>query len=138
MIGIVIAAHQNLGPALCQAAERIVGPMSQVEAISLSYDEPPEKARKRLEDALRRLDTGDGVLILTDMFGGTPTNMSLSFLDVGRREVLTGVNLPMVLKAHTARAELPLAELALFLKDYGAQNIVLASEIWKSRPPTPA
>ncbi|MBE0618289.1 MAG: hypothetical protein IH608_10235, partial [Proteobacteria bacterium] len=103
MIGILIAAHQDLGPALCRAAQGIVGPLAQVEAISLRYDEPPADGRKRIEAALRRLDTGEGVLILTDMFGGTPTNMSLPFLEAGRVEVLTGVNLPMLVKAQSAR-----------------------------------
>ncbi len=73
-------------------------------------------------------------MVLTDMFGGTPTNMSLPFLAEGRVEVLTGVNLPMLLKAETARREMSLKELAAHLKDYGARNIVLASEVWNARP----
>lgn len=134
MIGILVAAHQDLGPALCRAAEGIVGPMERVEPISLSYDEPPAEGRRRIEEALGRLQAGSGVLILTDMFGGTPTNMSLPFLEPGRVEVLTGVNLPMLVKAHTARTEFPLSDLAVFLKGYGARNIALASEIWNARP----
>jgi len=137
MIGILIAAHQDLGPALCRAAQGIVGPLEQLEAISLSYDEPPAEGRKRIEAALRRLETGEGVLILTDMFGGTPTNMSLPFLEVGRVEVLTGVNLPMVVKAQSARAEMGLQELAPFLREYAARNIALASELWNARPASP-
>jgi len=134
LIGILIAAHQDLGPALRRAAEGIVGPMEQVETITLQYAEAPAEGRKRIEQALKRLDAGTGVLILTDMFGGTPTNMSLPFLEVGRVEVLTGVNLPMVLKAHSAREEMSLGELAVFLRDYGARNITLASELWNARP----
>lgn len=134
MIGILIAAHQDLGPALCRAAEGIVGPMEQVESITLQYAEAPAEARKRVEQALKRLNQGSGVLILTDMFGGTPTNMSLPFLEPDRVEVLAGVNLPMVLKAQSARADMPLGELARFLREYGARNITLASELWNARP----
>ncbi len=134
MIGILVAAHQDLGPALCRAAEGIVGPMEGVESISLSYDEAPAVGRRRIEEALDRLQTGSGVLILTDMFGGTPTNMCLPFLEQGRVEVLTGVNLPMLVKAHSSRGELSLSELAAFLKGYGGRNIALASEIWNARP----
>ena len=138
MIGILIAAHGNMGPALQRAAEGIVGPMEKVEAICIGHSEPPAEARNQLEQAIQRLDSGDGVLILTDMFGGTPTNLALPFLEQGRVEVLTGVNLPMVIKAESARFEMELDELASALRDYGARNIVLASEIWNPRPPPPA
>ncbi|MHB8766176.1 MAG: PTS sugar transporter subunit IIA [Deferrisomatales bacterium] len=134
MVGILIAAHQDLAQALRRAAEGILGPLTQVEAITLGYDEAPAEARKRMEQAARRVGAEDGVLILTDMFGGTPTNMCLALLEAGRVEVLAGVNLPMVLKAATARQEMALAELAVFLKDYGARNITLASELWNARP----
>lgn len=134
MVGILIAAHQNLGAAFVEAAEGIVGPMEGVASVSLRYDEPPQDVQRRLEKSLRKLDCGEGLLILTDMFGGTPTNISLPFLMEGKLEILTGVNLPMVLKAHAARQDMTLSELAVFLRDYGARNIVLASEVWKARP----
>jgi PTS system mannose-specific IIA component len=134
MIGIVLAAHQDLGPALLRAAEGILGPIEGVLALSLNYEEDPAEARKGLEEALQKLGGGDGILILTDMFGGTPTNMALPFLDEGKVEVLTGVNLPMLLKAHSARPGATLKGLAAELKEYGARNIVLASEIWNARP----
>jgi PTS system mannose-specific IIA component len=133
VIGLLVAAHQNLGEALLRAAEGIVGPVEGAAALSLTYDEDPEKARARFEEAVRRLDDGSGVLILTDMFGGTPTNMSLPFLEEGKVEVLTGVNLPVLIKAQTARQELAVGELAAYLKEYGCRNIVLASEIWKTK-----
>lgn len=134
LIGIVVAAHQDVGPALLRAAEGIAGPMEQVAALSLNYDEDTARARERIEEAIRRLDSGAGVLVMTDMFGGTPTNLSLPFLSPGRVEVVTGINLPMLLKAQTARRELPLAELGSFLKDYGAKNIIVAGEVWNTRP----
>lgn len=134
MIGIVIAAHQDLGPALLRAAEGILGSIEATVALSLNYDEDPAVARKALEEAFRNLDVGEGVLVLTDMFGGTPTNMALPFLEEGKVEVLTGVNLPMLLKAQSARRESTLRELAVQLKEYAAKNIVLASEMWNARP----
>ncbi len=134
MIGILIAAHNDMGPALRRAAEGIVGRMERVEAVSLGYAEPVAVARDRIAKALDHLDDGGGVLILTDMFGGTPTNVSLEFLESGRVEVLTGVNLPMVIKAQAVRDMMVLTDLALFLRDYGARNIVLASETCENRP----
>ena len=133
MITILIAAHRDLGPAMLRAAEGVVGPMPAVEAVALGPDIPPERVAERLAALVGGLAEGDGVLVLTDMFGGTPTNQSLPFLQAGRVEVLTGVNLPMVLKAHTARDDMELGELASFLRDYGCRNVVLASEIWGGR-----
>jgi PTS system mannose-specific IIA component len=135
MIGILVAAHGDVGPAFCRAAAGIVGPMEKVEARALAYGEAPADARTRIAEALARLDDGDGVLVLTDMLGGTPTNVSLLFLQAGRVEVLSGMNLPMLIKAQGVRAEMGLSELARFLRDYGSRNIVLASEIWAGGPP---
>jgi PTS system mannose-specific IIA component len=129
VIGIIVAAHQDLGPALLQAAQGIVGVMERAEALSLSYEEDPETARARFAEVLDRVGKGGEVLILTDMFGGTPTNMSLPFLEEGKIEVVTGINLPMLLKAQTARRELGLKELAAFLREYGARNIIVAGEV---------
>ncbi len=134
MIGIVVVAHQDLGEAFVRAAEGVVGPMPRVAWMGLRYDETTEQARERLARAIAGVDSGDGVLVLTDMFGGTPTNLSLPFLRAGRVEVLAGVNLPILLKAHGARDEMDLASLASFLRDYGQRNIVLASDIWNARP----
>ena len=133
MVTILIAAHRDLGLALLRAAEGVVGPMPAVEAVALGPDSPPERVAERLAALTGSLGEGDGLLVLTDMFGGTPTNQSLPFLQAGRVEVLTGVNLPMVLKAHTARDEMEVGELALFLRDYGCRNVVLASELWGGR-----
>jgi len=133
LITILIAAHRDLGPALLRAAEGVVGPMPAVEAVEMGPEIPPERVAERLSALAAGLGEGDGVLVLTDMFGGTPTNQSLPLLQPGRVEVLTGVNLPIVLKAHTARDEMDVGELASFLRDYGCRNVVLASEIWGGR-----
>ncbi|NOY46228.1 MAG: hypothetical protein GXP50_12380 [Deltaproteobacteria bacterium] len=134
MIGIVVVAHQDLAEALVRAAEGIAGPLPGVYAVALSYQDPTDAARRRLEKVVRRADTGEGVLVLTDMFGGTPTNLSLPFLEPGRVEVLTGVNLPVLLKAHSARADTDVAGLARQLREYGLRSFVLASELWNARP----
>jgi len=133
MIGIVIAAHKRLGSELLAAAEGIVGPLEAVESVEFSYEESPEEAVDRLYAAVTRVDGGRGVLVFTDMFGGTPTNRSLALLKRSTVEIIAGVNLPMLLKAHTARMGMPLRELTEFLRDYGARNIVVASDFFSCR-----
>ena len=85
--------------------------------------------RARILEAIQGVDQGEGVLILTDMFGGTPSNVALSFLSEHRIEVVTGVNLPMLIKLGSLQEEKPLEELAVFIKDYGQRNISVASEV---------
>lgn len=111
-----------------------MGPLEAAEALTLGYEEPPAEAQRRVDAAVLRLGAEEGVLVLTDMFGGTPANLCLTLLERGRVEVLTGVNLPMVLKAATARRELALPALAALLKEYGGKNIVLASELLGAKP----
>ena len=89
----------------------------------------PADQRRAIADALGKVDQGEGVLVLTDMFGGTPSNIALSFLDERRVEVVTGMNLPMLIKLATLVEEKPLEELAVFIKGYGQRNISVASEI---------
>jgi PTS system mannose-specific IIA component len=88
-----------------------------------------EEIKKEISSSIKKLDRGQGVLILTDLFGGTPSNISLSFLKEGKLEVVTGVNLPMLLKLYDKRHEMNLAEFALYIKEYGRKNIYLASEV---------
>jgi PTS system mannose-specific IIA component len=128
MIGIVVATHQKFGEELIRAAEGIVGPMEQVEAVSFHYEESPDVIRQRLMDAVERVDAGQGVLIFTDMFGGTPTNLSLPLMRRSDLDILAGVNLPMLLKAQSARKEMDITKLSAFIRDYGIQNIVIASD----------
>lgn len=133
MIGIVIAAHKKMGTEILNAAVGIIGPLENVESVEFGYDESPEEAVDRLYEAVKRVDDGSGVLVLTDMFGGTPTNRSLALLKRSSIEIIAGVNLPMVLKAHTARMGMGLRELTEFLRDYGARNIVVASDFFSCR-----
>ncbi len=131
MLGIVIITHLKLGEELLAVAELIVGKLKQFQAVSINPTEGVEEIREKISEAIRRVDKGKGILILTDMFGGTPSNISLSFLEEGKIEVITGVNLPMLLKLSTYEGEKDLTGLAKFIKTYGQKNINLASEILK-------
>jgi len=132
MIGIVIVTHKHLGDALIEAAEFILGdrPVS-VESISIDLHQEAEKLRSNIADTIKKVDQKDGVLILTDMFGGTPSNLSYSFLEEGRVEVLSGVNLPILIKALNLRKDAELNKLAVCLESAGKKSISLASGILK-------
>jgi len=129
MAGVLVVAHCNMAKELINAAEMIVGKMENVEALSIDPNEEVERIRKGIQAALKRVNDGTGVLILTDMFGGTPSNISLSFLEDDKVEVVTGANLPMLIKIGTMTDKLLLKELASMIRDYGRKNINLATEI---------
>lgn len=129
MIGILITTHGNLGSELIKAAELIKGKLEGVIHVSVDQEKGMEEIKKEISTAIKKLDKGKGVLILTDLFGGTPSNISLSFLKEGKLEVVTGVNLPMLLKVYEKRQEMNLKEFAFYIKDYGIKNIYLASEV---------
>jgi mannose PTS system EIIA component len=135
MLGLVVATHGRLAEEMLRTAESIVGKLEQCEAVSLGAGTTSmEDARASLAAAIERLDTGEGVLVLTDMFGGTPANLALTFLDDEKVEVVTGVNLPMLLKLATARAEsLALPAAAELITGYGQKNITLASQLLRTR-----
>ena len=133
MVGIVIATHGNLAEQLLTTATAIVGDAKQVDTLSITANEDVDNIRKNLSDAIQKVDTGDGVLILTDMFGGTPSNISLSFLNEKKVEVLTGVNLPMLVKLISMTERDDLYALSKQIEIYGKNNIYLASEILKNR-----
>jgi PTS system mannose-specific IIA component len=140
MIGIVVVTHGDLGTELLRTAQEIVGKFPSVEAVSVQASEQIDKARKKIEASLQRVSDGSGVLILTDLFGGTPSNLVLSYLEAGRLEVVTGVNLPMLMKLPSLREERDLRTLADSLAKYGQRNILVASEFlakqWKPVTPT--
>jgi mannose PTS system EIIA component len=129
MIGVLITTHGNLGIEMIKAAEMIRGTFKGVAHVAVDQDKGVEDIKKEISAAIKKLDQGQGVLILTDLFGGTPSNLSLSFLKKGKVEVITGVNLPMLLKLGEAQDGRSLEEFANVLKDYGIKNISLASEI---------
>ena len=129
MIGVIITTHGNLGSELIKAAELIKGKLEGVSYISVDQTNGMEEIKKEISSSIKKLEQGQGVLILTDLFGGTPSNISLSFLKEGKLEVVTGVNLPMLLKLYDKRQEMNLQDFALYIKDYGKKNIYLASEV---------
>jgi len=129
MIGLIIVTHADLAQGFLNAAFMIVGPQERAMALCTRRDDQLETMEfelKKMAAAVGR--DGDGVLVLTDMFGGTPTNISLSLLAAGQVEVLTGVSLPMVIKFFSQREKVPLSELATMLKVYAQQGVVLVSE----------
>jgi PTS system mannose-specific IIA component len=129
MVGLVIATHSRLGEEFIRACEMIVGPLRNARAVGISKEDSVDHIRAGIFRAIEDVGgDGDGVIIMTDMFGGTPANIGLSFLEPLRIEVLTGVNLPMVLKFFNTQEGLSLAEFAAMLKAYGQQSISLASE----------
>ena len=128
-VGVVIVTHYGLADEFLQAQRLIIPDGPDFVAVSLDPSQSVEEMRERIGAGLKAAEQGDGVLILTDMFGGTPSNMCLSFLDDHRVEVVTGINLPMLIKLATLREEKPLEELATFIKEYGQRNISVASEL---------
>ena len=132
MVGILIVTHSGLGEALIGTAEAILEePLSGTTAVSVDLSQSADKLRDKVKAGIKAVDNGKGVLILTDMFGGTPSNLSLSFLEEGRIEVLTGVNLPVVIRAAKMRREKGLDELSASLQTYGKKSISLASNVLK-------
>lgn len=134
MIGLLLISHGQLGRVLLETAAEIVGPFERAEAISVSRRDRLSDVEARIEGAIERLDDGHGVLVLADMFGGTAANVALRLVGQRPVEVVTGCNLPMLLKVSTAR---PLADglgaLAQLIKFYGQRNVLLASEMLKER-----
>ena len=132
MIGILIVTHCNLGDALIEAAEFITGSVPEaVRAVSIDLKIDAEVLRKKISDGIKSVNNNKGVIIMTDMFGGTPSNLSYSFLDEGRVEVLSGVNLPILIKALNSREKMNLEEMADSLETYGKRSISLGSGILK-------
>lgn len=132
MIGILVVTHCQLGDALLETAEFILGERPQaMVAVSIDLKENADKLRNKIADAIKQLKSDKGILILTDMFGGTPSNLSYSFLEEGRVEVISGVNLPVLIRAATARNKHGLPELAANLEAFGKKSISLASGILK-------
>jgi PTS system mannose-specific IIA component len=129
MIGLVVATHGNLGSELLNSAQMIIGPVMNARAVSITPDSSMEAIRDTLAEAVAEVGKDDhGVIIITDMFGGTPANVSMTFLEPQSVEVMTGVNLPMILKFFNSQETIGLDELAGILKSYGQQSIALASE----------
>ncbi len=132
-IGALVVTHGRLGTELLAATERIVGATPGLVAVSLDWDDPVAGAREKIEEAMAGLGCSGGILIFTDMFGGTPTNVCLPFLETGKVEIITGVNLPMLVKFTTLQfGDQQLAKVSHEVRDRGQSSIHVASEILTS------
>ena len=134
MVGGLIVTHGRLAIELLNAAEAIVGDVKNIAAVSIGWHDDVDIASAMVEKAISRVDTGSGVLVLTDMFGGTPTNIASTFLDEGSIEVVTGVNLPMLIKLTQLGADADLAAAARLVRESGQSNIYIASELLSPKP----
>ncbi len=130
MTGLVLVTHSGLAGALRTAAEMIVGSVDVCAAVEVSPSDRADEIMARVVEAVGSV-SADGAIIMTDLFGGTPSNMAMSFLKEGRVEVLTGVNLPMIIEFFAKRERLPLAELAAQLQNCGREGIIVAGDLLK-------
>jgi PTS system mannose-specific IIA component len=132
MIGIVVVTHSQLGDALIEATEFIIGSKPEaMVSVSIDLSEKAEVLRAKIAEGIKKVKSEEGILILTDMFGGTPSNLSYSFLEEGKIEVLSGVNLPIVIQAANTRGKSDLSTLAVQLEEFGKKSISLASGVLK-------
>ena len=129
MIGLVLVTHGGLAAELIAAMEHVVGPQTHVKAICIGPDDDMEKRRKEILAAAKAVNLGDGVVLLTDMFGGTPSNLAISVMDKVQGEVIAGVNLPMLIKLATIRRTEPLAVAIAAAQEAGKKYIKTASEL---------
>jgi mannose PTS system EIIA component len=132
MIGALVVTHGYLGRELVSAAEMIVGEISHIQFVSIGWHDDVNDTRKDIEKRLTEVESGNGVLILTDMFGGTPSNIALSFHDPGKVDVVTGVNLPMIIKIAGQKEGDSLENLARIVRDQGRSSIAMASDFLAS------
>lgn len=129
MIGLVVVSHGRLANELVAAMEHVVGKQKQIRAVSIGADDQMDKRRADIAAAVRAVDSGDGVIVLTDMFGGTPSNLSVALLEKGRVEVVAGVNLPMLIRLSEARREMGVDAAAEAARDAGRRYITIASTV---------
>ena len=129
MIGVVVVTHGQLATELVNAAEMIVGDLPQFTAVSIGWHDDVNDAREDIAQAMQRVRADQGVLLLTDMFGGTPSNLGMTFLETDRIEVITGVNLPMLIKLAGLRESSNLLAVAKEMRDHGRNAIWVASDL---------
>jgi PTS system mannose-specific IIA component len=133
LVGVVVVTHGRLAVELVNAAEAIVGDMAHVQAVSIGWHDDMEQARQEIGQAIARVATPAGTLVLTDMFGGTPSNLAVTFLVPDRVEVVTGVNLPMLLKLATLRRADTLREVARLVREHGQGAVWVASDLLQKK-----
>src|SRR5215216_6829199 len=135
MIGVVLVTHGHLATELLNAAETIVGDLPRFAAVSIGWHEDTQDAREEIAQAIGRVQQGDGVLILTDMFGGTPSNLAMTFLGQDKVEVITGVNLPVVIKLASLSDQASLLDAARDMREHGRNAIWVASDLLREKKP---
>ncbi|MFA5950294.1 MAG: PTS sugar transporter subunit IIA [Hyphomicrobium sp.] len=128
MIGLVIVTHGGLAVEFRAALEHIVGPQTQLETVSIGPEDDMAARRNEILDAVHRADSGSGVIILTDMFGGTPSNLAISVMDEAKVEIIAGINLPILVKLAGLRGEVPLEQAVLLAREAGRKYIKVASQ----------
>jgi PTS system mannose-specific IIA component len=128
MVGMVVVGHGRLAEEMVQTLESVLGHIEAIEAVATNYRDTAEEVRGRIEEAVRRVDRGTGVIILTDMLGDTPTNQSVALAREIGAEVVAGVNMPILIKLTTSRGEMDARSLARFIQRYGQEHIFWATE----------
>ncbi|BBU60694.1 MULTISPECIES: PTS sugar transporter subunit IIA [Methylosinus] len=133
MIGMVLVTHGHLATEFRAALEHVVGPQKQLVSISIGPEDDMERRRRDIIDAIAEADSGDGVVVLTDMFGGTPSNLAISVMNGGKVEVLAGINLPMLIKLASVRESAPLEQAVLQAQDAGRKYVYIASRVLNAK-----
>jgi len=133
MVGVVVVAHLGIGKEMVGAVRKIIPDAKNFAYLCVEQDEPPDQIRTKIEQAIESLGSPESVLILTDMFGGTPSNVCLSFLSRPKTEVICGFNLPMLIKLASFHRDANFEEMATFIQQYGQRNIVIASHVLSGR-----
>ncbi|MCB2066199.1 MAG: PTS sugar transporter subunit IIA [Erythrobacter sp.] len=131
MIGLILVTHGRLAEEFVAAMEHVVGRQDAVATVCIGPNDDMELRRRDIARAIERVDTGSGVILLTDLFGGTPSNLAISLLEAGRAEVIAGINLPMLIRLAGARKDMPLNDVARAAREAGRNYITLASEFLK-------
>lgn len=129
MIGVVLVSHDGIGNEMLVTTKKIIPDCSNIVSLSIESDLPAEASRNKIRAAIESVNQDKGIILLTDMFGGTPSNLCLPFLERGKIEIISGLNLPMLIKLASSRDKMQIEELAVFIKNYGQKNIVIASEV---------
>ena len=133
MVGIIVVSHDNIAHEMVAVTKKILRDADGILAVAIGQDSPVEANRQKIGEAIKHVDKGKGVLLLSDMFGGTPSNLCLSFLGRPRLEVISGINLPMLIKIAGEKNRSSFEDLVEFIRDYGRKNIVIASKVLEGK-----
>ena len=129
MIGLVLVTHGRLAVEFVTAMEHVVGPQTAIEAICIGPEDDMEARRADIASAIAKVESGSGVIVLTDLFGGTPSNLAIFLMEVGRVEVIAGINLPMLIRLESARRRMKVVEAVAAAREAGRKYISVASEV---------